>query len=335
MNGAKGKLMDSDYITKTEDVLVSVYCMAYNHVDTIKQTIESIICQKTDFAFEILIHDDASDDGTADIIREYAEKYPDIIRPIFQNQNRFKDCNIYREYLNPIAKGKLIAICEGDDYWIDPNKLKRQAEFMLLNTDCSMTFHAVKQLTGDGKVSDFRPLKSDGFVPVEQLIRRGGLFCPTVSLMFRRDVIENWPKFREMADIYDYPLQLLSACMGRVYYFDFISGVYRFAVNNSWTAQRQNKVDIKHLENETSWVEEFNIYTCKKYEDAVNFHLAHLYITEYRKSFDKSVKLKAKQYVSKLGFRDKIILNTAIVVFSVLKNKGNIVFSKIKKMLLR
>ena len=86
--------------------------------------------QKTDFPFEILIHDDASTDGTADIIREYEAKYPDIIKPIYQTENQYsKGIKVSQVYQFPRAKGKYIALCEGDDYWTDPYKLQKQVDF--------------------------------------------------------------------------------------------------------------------------------------------------------------------------------------------------------------
>ncbi len=320
---------------KNGEVLVSVYCMTYNQAETVAQTIKGIISQQTDFVFELIIHDDASTDGTADIVREYAAKYPNIIRTVLQKENQFFNCNIYKEFINPIAKGRYVAVCEGDDYWTDPEKLSIQAEYMSNHPECAMCFHAVEQLSGNGEITAVRPLKKSGVAQTELIIKRGGLFCPTVSLMFRRDVVESWPRFRDMADVYDYPLQILAAHMGSVYYIDKIMGVYRFAVNGSWTAQRQNGTDFKYLENETSWIKEFDKFTDHRYKNAVNYHLAHLHLTEYRKSFDKSVKLKTKEYIKLLPLKSRIIFNMLLMMFSVLGSKGNTVYKKIKKFLLK
>ena len=106
-----------------EEIKVSICCITYNHEDYIADAIESFLMQETDFKYEILIHDDASTDKTADIIRSYELKYPEIIKPIYQTVNQYsKNTKILPTFLYPKAKGKYIALCEGDDYWIDPLK---------------------------------------------------------------------------------------------------------------------------------------------------------------------------------------------------------------------
>jgi glycosyltransferase involved in cell wall biosynthesis len=120
----------------TNDPLVSICCITYNHEKYIQQCLEGFLIQKTTFLFEILIHDDASTDRTADIIREYETKYPDIIKPIYQTENQYSKGVIVSAVYNwPRAKGKYIALCEGDDYWIDSYKLQKQVDFMEANPE--------------------------------------------------------------------------------------------------------------------------------------------------------------------------------------------------------
>lgn len=124
------------------DVKVSVLCMAYNHEKYIRKTLDGFINQQIDFSFEVLVHDDASTDKTADIIREYVEKYPNIIKPIFQTENQYsKNVDIDRCILRTLAKGEYIAYCEGDDYWIDPYKLQKQVDFLDENPQYVATAH--------------------------------------------------------------------------------------------------------------------------------------------------------------------------------------------------
>lgn len=125
--------------------LVSVCTLAYNHEPYIRECLDGILMQKTNFAFELLIHDDASTDGTADIIREYEAKYPDIIKPIYQTENQYsKGVKINATIQFPRAKGKYIALCEGDDYWTDPLKLQKQVDFMEAKEEYSLCFHNAK-----------------------------------------------------------------------------------------------------------------------------------------------------------------------------------------------
>ena len=104
--------------------MVSVLCTAYNHGEYIAQALESFVTQQTDFPFEVLVNDDVSSDNTADIIRQYAGKYPHIIRPFIQEKNLYSQgINIYDHVFYPNVRGKYIALCEGDDFWSDPMKL--------------------------------------------------------------------------------------------------------------------------------------------------------------------------------------------------------------------
>lgn len=116
--------------------LVSISCITYNHAPYIRECLEGFLMQKTNFPFEILIHDDASTDGTADIIREYQAKYPDIIKPILREKNLYSQgVRMMNRFNYERAKGKYIALCEGDDFWTDPHKLQIQFDFMEKNLD--------------------------------------------------------------------------------------------------------------------------------------------------------------------------------------------------------
>ena len=120
---------------------VSICCITYNHAKYIRDALDSFLMQKTTFPIEIIIHDDASTDGTADIIREYEAKYPDIIKPIYQTENQYsKGVRIFLSII-PLAKGKYIAVCEGDDFWTDPKKLQIQYDFMESHPDYSLCMH--------------------------------------------------------------------------------------------------------------------------------------------------------------------------------------------------
>lgn len=122
--------------------VVSICCTTYNHEPFIEDALEGFLIQETDFPFEILIHDDASTDKTAEIIRKYEKKYPSLIKPIYQDVNQY---SIGRkpmpEFNYPRAKGKYIAICEGDDYWTDPKKLQIQIEFLENNPNYVISGH--------------------------------------------------------------------------------------------------------------------------------------------------------------------------------------------------
>jgi glycosyltransferase involved in cell wall biosynthesis len=141
--------------------LVSICSITYNHEPYIRQCLDGFLMQKTNFKYEIIIHDDASTDGTAEIIKEYAERYPDLITPVFQTENQYSKGlrGFYAKFVFPRAKGKYIALCEGDDYWTDPLKLQKQVDFLEANPDfvmCSHCFDVLLQEAGtfENKVED-------------------------------------------------------------------------------------------------------------------------------------------------------------------------------------
>lgn len=120
--------------------LVSIFTLTYNHALYIRQCLDGFIMQKTSFSFEVIVNDDASTDGTTDIIREYESKYPEIIKPVYHDENLYSkgEYGFWKRYCLPRARGKYIALCEGDDYWIDPLKLQKQVDFLEVNREYSM-----------------------------------------------------------------------------------------------------------------------------------------------------------------------------------------------------
>ena len=126
------------------DPLVSIRCTVYNHEPFLRQCLDGFVMQETTFPFEAIVHDDASTDGSAAIIREYAEKYPHIIKPIYETENQYckHDGSLARimdAAIHPAAK--YIATCEGDDYWTDPHKLQIQVDFLETHSDYVITSH--------------------------------------------------------------------------------------------------------------------------------------------------------------------------------------------------
>ena len=124
-----------------ENPVLTIQCIAYNQAPYIRQCLEGFCMQKTNFRFEAIVHDDASTDDTALIIREYAEKYPDIIKPIYETENQYskKDGSL-RRIMNKHTCGKYVAYCEGDDYWTDPLKLQKQVDFLEANVDYGLIY---------------------------------------------------------------------------------------------------------------------------------------------------------------------------------------------------
>ena len=182
-------------IENTNDIVVTILTLAYNHEPYIRQCLDGIVMQQTTFKFELLIHDDASTDGTADIIREYESKYPNIIKPIYQKENQYsKKIPIGVTYLYPRAKGKYIALCEGDDYWTDPLKLQKQVDFLEANPEyvmCTHRFQTYEQCTKTLQ-NDWLSLNVDDnfYFDFDYFISRKAWITQPLTILFRSRALD-------------------------------------------------------------------------------------------------------------------------------------------------
>jgi len=253
-------------------IMVSIICMTYNHENYTADAIESFLMQKTDFEYEILIHDDASTDRTAEIIKEYEKKYPDIIKPIYQTENQYSKGVKVGRFNKERAKGKYIAICEGDDYWIDAYKLQKQVDYMETHPECSMCVHAAYRVSPEKikKKSHIRPNCGNKIFTVEEIIIQGdgGLFA-TNSILYPAVFCKNRPDFQENAPVGDYPLVIYLALQGTVYYIDKFMSAYRVGVKGSWTRMMSSasiERRVAHDNKIMDMLNEINRYTEYKYD---------------------------------------------------------------------
>lgn len=239
-------------LLKKQKVCVSIICNTYNHGKYIKNALDSFISQETNFNYEILIHDDASTDNTADIIREYEKKYPNLIKPIYQTENQYsKNMNITQTFQVPRVKGKYIALCEGDDYWLDSKKLQRQYDIMEQNMNIDMCAHAAEKIrASDGKILGYiAPCNEKKIFDVEEVIIGGGGFVATNSLFYRRELAEMPTEFRRFCPL-DYALQIQGALKGGMLYLPEVMSAYRVDVPGSWSARMSHSSYADEQRNE-------------------------------------------------------------------------------------
>lgn len=297
-----------------ENIMVSVLCLAYNHEKYIYQALHSMVSQKTNFRFEILVHDDASTDKTTEIIREFEKKYPDIVKPIYQKENQYsKSVSIFEEFLIPKAKGKYFALCECDDFWTSEEKLQKQVDYMENHPECSLCIHNAIHVDVDNNlIGRVQTTKGENRkFSCEEVILGDGHFCATNSILAPLKYIKEGPEYFKKLPL-DYIWQIRLASEGEVYCFKEEMSAYRVGVANSWTEKMTSKCAKKELAtfyrkiNET--LAEFDELTKYKYHEAVfkSQTLREFQILYMERKFNELKKEPYINCVSEIQFTTKM-----------------------------
>jgi glycosyltransferase involved in cell wall biosynthesis len=213
--------------------VISVCLITYNHAPFITQAIESILMQKHGFSWELIIADDGSSDGTTEIILEFKNKYPDLIRPIIREKNVGAFQN-WKEMLNA-AKGKYIAYLEGDDYWTDCNKLKEQATILESNPQYIGCFHNCEErFDNDGTKASFLYCSFPGSTDISfsDLVYKN--LIPSCSMFYRNIEANRLPDWFGELKMGDWPLHLLNATIGKYRFIPKVMGVHRHHTGSTW-----------------------------------------------------------------------------------------------------
>ena len=234
-------------MTKEQQILVAIHCLVYNHEPYLRDCFEGFVKQKTNFRFVAIVHDDVSTDGSAAIIREYTEKYPEIFRPIYETENQYSkhDGSLERIMNEAIdATGaKYVAMCEGDDYWTDPHKLQKQVDFLEAHPDYSMCCHGADVLNQTSRNIDCacehmttREYFPDDAFPTWQI--------PTASIIYRREIVDQYTIVRQ-GDFFAGDVVLILKCMhvGRVWGLADHMSVYR--MNQGGVTSIVNTFEVK------------------------------------------------------------------------------------------
>lgn len=296
---------------------ITVVVMTYNHVAYIRKTLDSILSQKVNCFYNILIHDDCSNDGTTQIILEYQQKNHGKINCIIQKNRQFLTLGyneMIKSFIVPNLVSDYVAICDGDDYWIDNNKLQKQLDFMDANNDYSMCFHSAYQLKPSGDIKSKWYIKNEGDIDLSDIISyHPGVCAATSSIFVRTSVYCDFPRWRTSFPVEDLPLCIDAALFGKIHRFKEIMCVYRQFSNGSWSQQNQT--------NPSRMIEQHNalINSIKLFNKATNYSyqsLINSYIDgcEFRLALLKNdletVFNKHYRYIlKKLPFRDQFVLS--------------------------
>ena len=322
-----------------KEIFVSVFCTVYNHEKSIRKCLDSLVNQKTDFNYEILVNDDASTDLSVNILKEYEKKYSDIIKVVYQKENQFsKGVNIINEVLFPISKGKYITFCEGDDSWCDENKLQIQYDFMKEHPECSMCVHNT--------------------IFNDQLLNKKTLFnnWQEIYELTAKDVFEGWkihltsyflkreyvvlPEKLLVGEVYgDYNRRTFAFGKGKIYSLPYVMSIYNYGNINGivQTAMKDRTKGIVNMKDTVEYLNRLNVYFNYRFDEEINnqiffikqaifMNFAIIGVSKEEYSYlvnDLNIKYLNRNNLFK-SFKDRIIINLLMSNFYIFKLMGYI-----------
>lgn len=291
------------------EVMLSVVMITYNHEEYVRQAIDSILMQKVNFDFEILIADDVSPDNTRKVLQEYKERFPNKIKLFLRKENLGATkniCDLYNRCL-----GKYIAILEGDDYWLDENKLQRQVDYLEKHEEYIATTHAVEYFNENNEIFFTDPnLKYDELEGVEKLIEceKNNLAIGHLQSLVFRNIFPN-KKYEEIITcnrfLGDLPLKFILLSIGKIKYLDYVMGRYRNIRKNSTSF---SSLDYrKQMEYNLLVWEKINEVTDYKYKGEIdkiinNSKIRCFHIIKDNKQYKKAI----GYYIRELELRNKM-----------------------------
>lgn len=228
---------------QNNEVLVTIKCTVFNHEPYLRQCLDGFVMQKTNFDFEVLVHDDASTDDSKLIIQEYAERFPAIFKPMYEVENQYQKGGFYRiiQLMNKHIHGKYVAICEGDDFWIDPYKLQKQVDYMEMNPKCGLVYTKMNQLEQNtGKIS----MGWAHQATFDEIITQNNPIC-TPTVLIRRDIYDEFyseVKVNKSWKMADYPLWLYISHFTKIKCLSDITTTYRCLASSASHSSDVNKM---------------------------------------------------------------------------------------------
>lgn len=280
-------------MNSNQEIMVTVQCLTYNHAAYISQCLDGFLMQKTTFKFEVLVHDDASTDGTTEILKEYVSKYPDIIKPIIETENQYGKMGFSGIFtlMNQRSKGKYIAFCEGDDYWIDPLKLQKQVDFLehspnygLVYTNVDFLYqknnHYKRNMLTNGALKQSFDFES-------HLLNKG--YIAPCTWLFRKEFVLN-DNTNSYVDA-TFPLALDIFAVSKIYFLNNSTAVYRVlpeSASHSKSLLKQYIYGIGIFQIQKDYIAKYKV------NDKV---VERIYTNTYKKLLAKSIILKKDDFV--------------------------------------
>lgn len=211
------------------DVIVSVCVITYNHCNYIRQCLDGILMQQTNFPFEIIVNDDCSTDGTAEIVKDYELKYPQLFKVTYQTENQYSKGvrGMFPRFCFPRTRGKYIALCEGDDYWTDPLKLQKQVKILETDDTYGCVYTRYKTVNEYGEDCEYPPSEYHQYRSFTGDIFSAlyyGNFPQTLTILFRKELLSKLPNHPIWCD---YTLFLKLSMQKKFFFLNDITGAYR------------------------------------------------------------------------------------------------------------
>lgn len=297
-------------------VMVSICCSTYNHAEFVADTLNGFLLQKTNFRFEILIHDDVSTDDTREILDKYKERYPRLITLVYPTVNQYSQGKRILPKLYKIAKGDFISVCEGDDYWCSHSKINHDIEYLLNNSGCSLVFSPAMQIK-NGVEQFIRNKYSTEYinkVDLNWVLFAGGGAFPTCSTTFRRAIITDMPMWFFLHPTGDYPLLIQARLRGKLGYINSVLTVYRDHDNSvSHQVQSGLEAQISIRKNFLKSVSFFNALHAESVISAKQYHsllAKEVYILVRKDLAAKGISLMQSVTVVSAPFLIRMLLST-------------------------
>lgn len=296
--------------------VLTVVVMTYNHRDYISKALDSILSQKVNIDFNILVHDDCSDDGTYEILLHYKHEYPNKFNIVRQKSRKFHidgfNMMIYK-YVVPLIKSKYVAYCDGDDYWCDDLKLQKQLDFMEHHHDYSLCFHNAYQLKRNGDMSSLWFIGDEADLNMSDFVNdKPGIRVATSSIFVKSESFKSFSNWRKSYPVEDVPLYMTAALDGKIHRLPDIMCVYRQFATGSWSSQNQkdSKKRLEHLTNLRNAVQLFDSETKNVFHNLVinQIESCDFRISLLKRDYKTIFLKKNKRFVKQLSKKDRLSL---------------------------